>query len=237
VSRSHSPWTLPGAPARGPQPCTDPGIARGIPAIGGNCTPPRVRPPPTAHPGPIPMQPATRATPTDRASRFDPHAPRHACDPHRARIPIRSRTPRRESLIPKGVLPARPGSGVRVGRGRRPPGDGIVSGTSRHPRRQAPGRKTHAAGDLAGARRSGRARRQRSVPAHRKPRLLLRFMGVLLLRDAERRFATSLLFHDPPRITRLPVKALAPVRTRTVVRGTRPPCTSPAEREGVNVMG
>ena len=43
------------------------------------------------------------------------------------------------------------------------------------------------------------------VLAHRNPMLLLRFMGVLLLRDAERRFATSLLFHDPPRITRLPV--------------------------------
>ncbi len=41
--------------------------------------------------------------------------------------------------------------------------------------------------------------------AHRKPRLLLRFAGVLLLRDADRRFAASLLFHDPPRITRLPV--------------------------------
>ncbi len=50
------------------------------------------------------------------------------------------------------------------------------------------------------------------VLAHRNPMLLLRFVGVLLLRDAERRFVTSLFFHDPPRITRLPVKTPIPIR-------------------------
>ena len=55
----------------------------------------------------------------------------------------------------------------------------------------------------------------RSVLAHRKPMLLLRFVGGLLLRDAERRFATSVLFHDPPRITRLPVETPPPVRGRS----------------------
>ena len=35
----------------------------------------------------------------------------------------------------------------------------------------------------------------------RKPRLLLRFVGVLLLRFATRAFV-AVLFHDPPRITR-----------------------------------
>lgn len=41
-----------------------------------------------------------------------------------------------------------------------------------------------------------------SVLATRKPRLLFRFVGVFLLRLAERRFC-GLLFHEPPRLTRL----------------------------------
>ena len=65
---------LPGAPARGPQPCTDPGSARGIPA--------------------------------QRAG----IAPRHACDPHRSRIPGQSHAPRHASHHPSidhpGSIPA-----------------------------------------------------------------------------------------------------------------------------------
>ena len=41
-----------------------------------------------------------------------------------------------------------------------------------------------------------------SVLAKRKPMLLFRLVGVFLLRFAERRFC-GLLFHEPPRLTRL----------------------------------
>jgi hypothetical protein len=45
-------------------------------------------------------------------------------------------------------------------------------------------------------------RELRAVLARRKPRLLLRLSGVLLFRLAQRAL-TGLLFHDPPRLTRL----------------------------------
>lgn len=46
----------------------------------------------------------------------------------------------------------------------------------------------------------------RGVRATRKPRLLFRFVGVFLLRFAERRF-WALLFQPPPRFTRFEQRA------------------------------
>ena len=51
------------------------------------------------------------------------------------------------------------------------------------------------------------AREEPTVFAHRKPMLLLRFVGVLLLRFAARRLLV-LLFQLPPRITRFELRGL-----------------------------
>lgn len=69
----------------------------------------------------------------------------------------------------------------------------------------------------------------------RKPRLLLRFVGVLLLRFATRAFVAA-LFHAPPRITRF----ASLLRSSHVVSRLREPCIpfqeSPPKPVGIPLL-